>query len=555
MSKAGITIMQKLFQRKIRTAAKEVLKEISNVEGRSRVQIENALKRLSKTNGPQVHFGETEWDFPVSIPQSVLTNHSLVVGATGAGKSYVALLLLVHALEQFGSGKYRAVGILDAKGELAAKAVDYLQAYSKRMGEDERELLKAKTYFIDFSRNDLVTPYNILYAGKMPSELLVNNRIETISQIYHGSSSLTPRMKSILRHALMLLVQHNLPITMFDRLFVEHDFLAALISKTKDDRLRYYFTHRFPLEPNATKLAIRQRVESLFLTSGVRLSLSAASAPDFQRLQDEGCFVIINVAGPNISRGTSEFLLRVILHDIQQSVFRRQLTEQKYLWCLDEAQVLFKHITSRENMNDLLTLARAFGSYFLLLTQSLSSAVRDRDIINSILTNIRWILLFRSTLRDAQIIEHAIPVTGTVLSSKRHPYDQQRFLTKDQELKLQLEEMTRFPDRVAHLWLKSDLPEAIRIRTRQLAQPEQIAGCDRSDLDAFKKAFPIGNMVPREKIQKELEELELWTFGKAKHATKRENIMVDSDKQQTDKDYIRILESSYSKKASKKGKS
>lgn len=83
----------------------------------------------------------------------------------------------------------------------------------------------------------------------------------------------------------------------------------------------------------------------------------------------------------------------LILSDLKQSVFRRTKPHIKYLWFLDEAQHLLKSLTNRENLAELLTQSRSFGTYLCLMTQSLSSAVRDADILNTIMTNIRWWLL------------------------------------------------------------------------------------------------------------------------------------------------------------------
>jgi len=546
MSWTGIKITQALFHKRIRSATGTMLNQLQDVDGKLRRELERTLQRVSSSDEACLLLGETEWGFPVSLPLSKLIAHSLVVGTTGAGKSYVALLFLNHALEQFGSGSCVPIGIVDAKGELAAKAIEYVYAHASKMSKEEREPLRNRIFIIDFSKNDWVTPYNILSCRGVPAELVVNNRIETISQIYNGPSGLTARMKSILKYFLLLLIEHNLPITMFDRLCNDSDTLGNLASKSKDVRLRHYFLHRFPKEPKGTIFGLRQRIDSLFVSDGVRLSLSASSSPDFQRLQDDGYFVIINVAGPHISRGTSEFLIRVILSDIQQSVFRRRNPENKYLWCLDEAQVLYKHHTSRENMNDLLTMARSFGSSFMLLTQSLTSAVHDTDILNSVLANIRWVLMFRSTLKDAKIIAPAIPVTGAMLNSKRHPFEAQKLLTKDQEFNVRLEDITHFPERTGYLWLRSDLPKAIKLRTQLLALPEEIAESIPEHFARFVQEHKIGNLIPRRQIEKELRELEARVLSASKESARGAN--ADAATKPGLEDFIQSLKETYAKK-------
>lgn len=552
MSSKGIKIVQSLFGKQIRKATNDTLNMLTDTEGKNQHRIEKHLQNLNSGYGDSFLLGQSSWGYPVSVPLSLLIKHALVVGSTGTGKSYLALLLLMHSLENFRSGKYIPMAILDAKGELAAKAIEYIQAFIYQFRDEDRECLQRKVVVMDFAQTDKIMPYNILDCSNMPAELLVNTRIQTINQIYRGTSALTARMRSILKYMMLLMIEHKLPITLFEKLCLDAKLVQKLAVKSKDERLRHYFTTRFPKEARSTVLGLAQRIDSLFVSEGVKLSMSARSAPDFQKLQDEGYFIIINVCGPHISRSTSEFLLRIILSDIQQSVFRRKKTDIDYLWCLDEAQVLYRDQISRENMNDLLTMSRSFGSYFMLLTQSLTSAVRDSDIINSILQNIRWTMMFRSTLRDAKIIAPAIPITGMRGDATLFPFGQQKFLTKEQELKCRLEEITHFPEQIGYLWLRSEVPHAIKMKTRRLPSPEQIAGCSQKKFAAFISENSFGNLLPRCQVENELHKVV---------SRIKDTVIDDSDKPATENptiddadDMVKILESAYLQKTGLKQK-
>src|SRR5207249_3346976 len=65
-----------------------------------------------------------------------------------------------------------------------------------------------------------------------------------------------------------------------------------LLARSKDDELVSYFTRQFAEVPKATVPAICRRLDALFSSDGVRLALSGNTAPDFRRLQDEGCIVL-----------------------------------------------------------------------------------------------------------------------------------------------------------------------------------------------------------------------------------------------------------------------
>src|SRR5207249_2227807 len=118
---------------------------------------------------------------------------------------------------------------------------------------------------------------------------------------------------------------------------------------------------------------------ALFSSTSLKLALSGSTAPDLRALQDAGKLVLINTAGPNIPRATARTLQALFLSDIRQAVFARQ-NHNPFLWCADESQHFFRTKALREDMSELLTTARSFGSFFLYLTQNLSTAVQDRNM-------------------------------------------------------------------------------------------------------------------------------------------------------------------------------
>jgi len=540
---SGIKIMQTLFKNRLEKSTRGILSQ-SDMFVAHRNEVKAVLQKLSENQEHLFELGKTEWGFPLILPFSKFIAHSLVTGSTGSGKSYVSLLLLNQMLHHLNSGGNTSMGFLDPKGELAQKAIQYIQAYAYGLEENEREKFLEKVVIIDFSNTELITPYNILHCSDQPKELLINNRLETISQIYQGSTALTARMKSTLKYCLSLLVENELPITFFEKVFFDNSLYKRLANKSSDQRLKYYFLKRFDQELKSTIYALRQRIDGLFVSQGVRLSLSGKTAPDFRKLQDEGCIIIINLAGPNISRATTEFLLHIILSDIKQSVFQRVKPEKSFLWHIDEAQTLFKTHSSKENMNDLLTMSRSFGSFFTLLCQSLSSSVRDKDILNSILANVRWLLTLRSTPRDAQVISSAIPVYGNISNNRHSPHSRSNTLTHEQELKIRLSEISHFAERTGYIWLKSELTKAVKIKTKELLLPHQIAGCNQKQFKDFSESLSISNHVSKALLIKQLNKME-------------EDLDIDNQDEDdlegktivsTSKDLMQVLEHSYLRK-------
>jgi len=465
------------------------------------------LAHLVSESNQTISFGTTRWGQKVALPLDKVAAHSLILGASGAGKSYESISLILALLEDPALLENLSFGALDPKNELFHKLVQYLYACLYRLQPGERDRLKRKIAIIDLANTEVIAPYNILARRDyLPDEVMVANRIDTISEQFSGLSEVSVRMKMILKYALLLLAEYDLPISFFERICVDSWLLTSLVEQSKSPQLRDYFLNRFDGESKSTLLALRQRIDALLMSEGVRLSLSAHSAPDFTMLQDQGAIVLINTAGPSINRGVSELLQGLILSDIKQSVFRRGNPGRKYLWFFDEAQNLYRSPANRNHMVDLLTMARSFGSFFCLLTQSLTSAVHDQDVLNSILANVRWMVLLRSTLRDAGLIAPAIHLKGNQPKPKYNPFEETKYLTEPQELQARLNEIPKLPDRLAYCWLKAHLGEAVQITTPQVPLPHEIAGCSREVFNAFMKTETIGQGIPKAEIVKMIAE-------------------------------------------------
>jgi hypothetical protein len=504
----GIKFAQRLFRRRLKRETEGAVKSLTDASHRRQKELSKELANLNKEAVAKILFGKAMSGQTVKLPVEKITAHGLAVGASGAGKSYFALSVMSQLLNLSSSSPVSWV-CLDAKGELFERVTQYLYAHLYRLSSEERKSLKKRITMVDFSNADLITPYNILARQQyLPDEAMVANRIDTISEQFSGLSDMSVRMKMILKYFFLLMAEFDLPLPSFEKLCADPLLLTSLVERSQNVQVREYFLHRFDDESKSTLLALRQRIDSLLVSEGVRFSLSASFAPDFATLQDQGSIILINTAGPTITRGVSELLQSLILSDIKQSVFRRLNPTQLFIWFLDEAQNLYKTAVNREHMADLLTMARSFGSFFVLLTQSLTSAVRNQDILNSILANVRWIVMLRSTLRDAELIAPSIPLTGMLTKSRHKPFEPVHYLTESEEIKVRLKEVTKLPDRIAYLCLKAHLNTAVKITTPQVLLPHEIAGCSKEELDRFKASERLGLGMTKEDIAEEADRRE-----------------------------------------------
>src|SRR5437867_1794884 len=467
----ALWVLDKILSRKLPIRTREHLTQMASAQVHvSRKRTGALLEKLAQEPGPHLLLGESEWQESVRIPLEYLGSaHSIITGGTGSGKTMAALLLIDAILR----APEFSFGVLDAKGELFERTLYLISRMLDELSPEEAQRFADRIAIVDFSSPDPLTSYNIASAWSGSDlDFFATSRVGTFQELLPSGDSLTLRGSAIVKHVLMLLAEHRLPFSNFDRVLSSEPFRAELLSRSSQDDVRDYFRFHFTNEGRATIAAVRARVVSSLLSSlSLKLALSGQGAPDLRELQDSGKIVLINCAGPNISRPVARTLQALFLSDIRQAVFARKL-KNPYLWVCDEAQNFFRTRQLRENMTELLTMSRSFGSFFLYLTQNITTAVQEGEMLETLHTNTRWSLSMRGTTKDGAFLKEAFPVTGRMSKPRNNPYAPLEFYSPAEERSILLAGLAHLPDRTGWLWLKSNTGEAMKIRTATLTLPE-----------------------------------------------------------------------------------
>ena len=434
----------------------------------SRGNTNKLLQQLLREPGPKVQLGVTHWGEPVIMPLRFLVEAcSVVTGGMGVGKSLFSALIVQALIQSMPDLNTLSFGVVDAKGELFDRALFLLGKRLEELRGEARDALLRRIVIVDFSAREVISPYNIL--ARFPhteEDFFITSRLETLKELLPAGERLSLRGSSVLKPALRLLSEFSLPITYLGELLENDLFRARLISQTRNPDARIYFERRLKQESKQTLAALRVRIEVLVASQGVRLALTGRTAPDFRRLQNDGKVVLINCAGPAITRGVRMLLQGLLLADLRQSVFCRPTEPPvRYLWILDEAQNFFRSPQQVEDLSDLLTMGRSFGSFFSLICQNLTTAVSDTRALETIFTNIRWAMGFRGTPQDARFLRPALPVTGRRQRPDQHPFREPSVYSPEEERTLLQDGIASLPDFTGYLWLKSRSREAFRIKT------------------------------------------------------------------------------------------
>src|SRR6266566_535801 len=469
----------KVRGRHLRRQTREYLEGLEKEpELASRCMAADLLRGLKAHAGPKVELGKTDWGEPVSVPLGEFVGAcGLTTGGMGSGKSMFACLPIATLIRLLPGLKNMSFGVLDAKGELFDRSLFLLGRRLAELDGPEREELRERIVVIDFSTRDALSPYNILARWPYTDiDFFVTSRLETLRELLPAGEKLSLRGGNVLKNVLMLLAEFGLPPTYLEAVLGDDTFRQKLLLRSKNPAVRLYFQRHFAAEGKQTIAALRSRMEALFASESVRLALAASRAPDFRSLQNEGKIVLVNCAGPTITRGVRLLLQGLVLADIRQAIFARPNNPPvKYLWCADEAQNFFLTKQQQDNMADILTMARSFGSFFYFLCQNLSTAIPDARILEHLHTNIRWSLTLRGSPRDAQFLRSALPVTGRLERPEEHPFRERRLYSLEEERGILADGIAHLPDRVGYLWLKTHSPQALKLHTASVPLPRRAA--------------------------------------------------------------------------------
>ena len=471
-------ILEQFLGRKIEKETARYLRELSlSPVLESRQQADGTLAAFRTEPGTKMTLGTTLWGEQVTVPlEEIIRAYGLITGGTGSGKTMFGLTILKSLIDLLPYGSTNGIGVIDAKGDLYRGALYLLWQRLQHLAQSDPkacESLRERVVIYDFSSRDPVSSYNILARWpEVEADYFALNRADLLLDLLPGRDTLSLGGTAVLHKLLLLLSEFNLPVTYMSEVLHDESLRQRLVAQSQNDLLKRYFDRQFAREPKPTIEAIARRMEALFASEGVRLALSGTTAPDFRQFQDAGRLVLVNVFGETISRSVRRLLQGLVLSDIRASVFTRKRKERAFLWCCDEAQNFFATEKLREHMADLLSMSRSFGTYFLYLTQNMSTAVQDPRITKVLTTNMRWSFSMRGDPSDCSFLKPVLPVTGRKPRPRTDPFSEVTFYSLAEERAMALDEIAELSDRVGWFWIKARSAEPLKIRTQELTIPE-----------------------------------------------------------------------------------
>lgn len=409
--------------------------------------------------------------YSVRLPEKDVRGggHWLVTGATGSGKSYLVLGIILQLLRSRPSG----LVIIDMKGELAGLLRDVLIP-GLIGGSDSPEsapLLRQLAVIAPF--DDATTiPFQLLAREpRLPIEVQAHEVATTFGRTV--ASDLGPLQQHLFRHALMLAIDVGLTLPDVAELLRDQTLLRGALERTSLEETKRYFAAQFGKERGTSVAGLLSRLDSITMYPSLRRMLRAPGMVRFDRMLETAITIVDLGGAPAGMSELSRFFGQLIFNKLTRAIFARRVEQNTPPVAIiaDEFQQLLTSEVARD-FERILTLARSQRVFLWSIFQQAAQVEAVSSTLLRILrTNTNYQLLMRSDLEDARTLAHVLPTTGTAQRSREgfpDPRTAPTTMTVDEERRKLLEMVPSMPDRVGWFWERRAPHPALLLRSARL---------------------------------------------------------------------------------------
>ncbi len=337
------------------------------------------------------------------LPQNKRTEHIVVLGKTGQGKSFLILFLCMQDIK---AG--RGLLIIDPHGSLIPLILQFIASEEKRTGQD----LSSKVIVIEPGNPLCSVGFNPLEATSGQNSFVSIVGIAAIIKERWGLSHFGPQTEEILRNSLHVLSDNGLTILELSPLLSNSTFRATCLKKTSNPEVKDYFENRFEPMSEAMKATVRNPI--------LNKTSEFASDPHFRHIlgqkrstfsvldaMDSGQIVLVDLNKGLLGKHSAT-LGSLLMAQVSSAIFKRNSRQLCSLY-LDEIQNL---LTADSDLDVLLSEARKFGVSIVSANQYLEQFPKNmRAAIQAIGTHIAFQLSKDDALEMANIFDGGKPLS------------------------------------------------------------------------------------------------------------------------------------------------
>lgn len=443
-------------------------------------------------------------DLEVRIPYGELAGqgHSLVLGGTGVGKTYLVGHIVMQLLERVLSRpRPSGVWVVDHKSEFVALLRTFLASLVARLPPaDARRLLDAIVVLDPFSTEALVPLQVLKREPGIAPEIQAWEVTTLIDRM--GGADLGTRQDDLVYHIALLGILRGMTLVELAGILGDPAALAAAADGCASPDVRAYFRAGPRLSANSLD-GVRSRLNRLLRLPSSRLMLGASDTTSFRDLLADR-IVLVDVGSPPLGcEDLGRFWSGLVTLKLTRAIFERTERDARkpVAVFIDEWQEgLAAGGDVAEQYERILAMARSRGVSLHLISQSLAGAARVSSTLPKIVaTNTNVQVLFRSSIEDAHALAHVLPTSGRVRRARPAPWEEaprSPYLTRQEELQARLADVASLPNRTFYLWnrrrpYRAELVEAQELHLGTPALPAHVA--ERLRRGAL--AVPVGELA------------------------------------------------------------
>ncbi|MGV8041513.1 MAG: type IV secretory system conjugative DNA transfer family protein [Thermoanaerobaculaceae bacterium] len=421
------------------------------------------LKRRDEVGYPFATYRAADGsDVPCALTGSDLSQHALVLGATGCGKSSL-LESMARALLQRG----QSFALIDPHGDLAHRAARW--AYSSR---------NLPVRVLDFTDPGTLPSWNPVapMAGVDPGRQ-VDLLVSVLKRLYSGERAASwawgVKVEEIFRVTLRAAIESREPMTLLD---IEPFLLDARfrerVLESAGPEVQTYFLDRFGAREEMYVSGALNKLSPLLSSKAVQAFLGRGSARfDLLDALDRPTALVVNLARGSLG-AAADVLGRLVMNALLLSALRRERqrpeVRRRAVVLVDEAH---SFAGEEGGLMDLLVAGRKYKVAVVLASQGLSLfAPALRPLI---VGNTARQFFFRLPYTEAQLLGRDIlEPLGSIPRIAVRPYDRIRdpLLTPQEEVVARVREMTDLPVGACYWAIRG---QRFRARRVQLVRPSR----------------------------------------------------------------------------------
>lgn len=386
-----------------------------------------------------------------------LVQHTLVLGATGSGKSS----LLEH-LAQYHFREQRGFALIDLHGDLFARVAARAAVAAR----------PTRLVLIDFTQPETLPGWNLLTRLEgVDIGRQVDLLVGVLKRLYAGedvaSWSWGVKVEEITRYALRACIESAEPITLVElRSFFLMPAVRQRVLTTASAEVRGYFSSRFGAREEMYVSAVLNKLEPFLGSTAVQRFLGQPkSTIDLLGVIDRGDTVLVNLAKGYLGP-TADVMGRLLVNALQTAALRRERIpphkRRPYSILLDEAHVL---AAAESGLEDFLVAARKYRVFVTLAAQGLS--LFPPSFRPHLLGNTSRQFFFRLPHSEARALSRDIfEPLGTIWRQQIRPNEtiEEPLLTATEEIAWRTAELANLPTGACYWLLKGRPYKARRVQ-------------------------------------------------------------------------------------------